>query len=122
MADKKEKAMEAQKKAFLEAMAKTFGNVTASARAVGIDRSTPYKWSENDPDFKEKFNSDLYEESLLDAVEAKLAKLAVQDENPTVLIFLAKTKGKKRGYIEKSETDITSGGKVIRITLPKADE
>jgi len=96
----------ALKKAFLEAMIKTFGNVTASAKAVGISRETPYQWAEKDPEFEKIFKGGVYEEMLLDAVDAKLAKLAVQDENPTVLIFLAKTKGKKRGYVERSEHDV----------------
>jgi len=111
----------ATKKAFFEAMAKTFGNVSASCRAVGIDRSLPYKWEKEDPEFAEKFNSNLYEEMFLDALESKLAKVGLQDENPTVLIFLAKTKGKKRGYIERNETDITSGGEKIHIIMPHAD-
>lgn len=112
----------ALKKAFLETMIKTFGNVTASCKAVGISRQTPYDWADNDPEFSKLFKDGIFEEMLLDAVDAKLAKLAVQDENPTVLIFLAKTKGKKRGYIERVDTDITSGGKTIRITLPGPDE
>ncbi|MCK9592691.1 MAG: Cro/CI family transcriptional regulator [Methanoregula sp.] len=120
MADKKKQVTEATKKAFLQAMVKSFGNVTASCRAVGIDRSTPYQWADKDPEFKEKFNSNMYEETFLDAIEAKLAKLAM-DENPTVLIFLAKTKGKKRGYVERNETDLTTGGKEIKIVLPSAD-
>lgn len=115
---KKASATEASKKAFIDAMKKTFGNISASARAVGVDRTTPYFWAETDPEFKEQFNSNIYEESYLDAIEGKLAKLAM-DENPTVLIFLAKTKGKKRGYVEKTETDITSGGKEIFVTFPK---
>lgn len=114
----KKSVVETRKKAFLEAMLKTFGNISASARAIGVDRTTPYVWAREDPAFAEKLNADIYEETYLDAIEAKLAKLAVQDENPTVLIFLAKTKGKKRGYIEKSETDLTSNGQTILVKLP----
>lgn len=99
-------------------MLKTFGNVTASAKAVGIARETPYQWAEKDPDFAKLFKGGVFEEMLLDAVDAKLAKLAVQDENPTVLIFLAKTKGKKRGYIERQENDLTSNGQTILVKLP----
>lgn len=94
------------KKAFLDAMKKTFGNVTASCNAVGISRPTPYNWAKEDPAFAEQFNSDVYAESYKDAIEAKLAKLGMQDENPTVLIFLAKTKAKDRGYVEKTEIQI----------------
>ncbi len=111
--NKKGISTEATKIAFFEAMSKTFGNVSASCRAVGIDRTLPYRWAKEDPDFELKFNSNIYEEMFLDAIDSKLAKVALQDENPTVLIFLAKTKGKKRGYVEKTETDITTQGEKI---------
>lgn len=97
----------ALKKAFLAAMKKSFGNISASCRAVGIDsRQTIYNWKKEDPKFKEAVESDDYAEDLMDAIEAKLAKLGFQDENPTVLIFLAKTKAKSRGYVEKTEIQI----------------
>ena len=38
----------------------------------------------------------------LDMLDSKLTSLAIK-EHPTVLIFLAKTKGKKRGYVERQE-------------------
>jgi hypothetical protein len=100
------------KAAFLSAMDKTFGNITASAKAVGISRTIVYKWRDKDPKFKERLESSCYEESLLDAIDGKLNKLAVVDENPTVLIFLAKTKGKKRGYIERTEVTGKDGSPI----------
>lgn len=104
MAYKKKEATAATKKAFLEAMYKTFGNITASCRAVGISRGSPYVWAKQDPEFKAMMESREFEEAYLDAIEGKLAKLGLQDENPTVLIFLAKTKAKRRGYVESTET------------------
>jgi len=93
---------EANKKAFLEAMKKTFGNVTQSCNIVGINRTLPYQWEKVDEKFKEQFRSNDWGEMFLDMIEEKLAKLA-DEKNPTVLIFLAKTKGKKRGYVERQE-------------------
>ena len=93
-----------QKRAFLDAMKKTFGNITSSCQAAGIkSRQTPYNWAKKDKAFKKAFESDEYEESLLDAVESKINKLALKDENPQILMFLAKTKGKKRGFVERQE-------------------
>jgi hypothetical protein len=103
----KENETKFKKEAFIEAMFKTYGNVAASARAIGISRATPYVWAKEDPEFKTRFESNDYEEAYLDDIERKLAKLGLQDENPTVLIFLAKTKAKKRGYVESSETKHT---------------
>lgn len=104
MANKKGISQEASKRAFIEAMYKTFGNVSASCRVIGVARKTVYDWAKKDPEFKAQMESKDYEEAYMDAIEGKLAKLGLQDENPTVLIFLAKTKAKKRGYVETQES------------------
>lgn len=118
MANKKGIDQAASKAAFIEAMYKTFGNVSASCRAVGLARSTVYQWRDSDPEFKAQMESKDYEEAYMDAIEGKLAKLGLQDENPTVLIFLAKTKAKKRGYVETQESRHTGipGTTVINVT------
>lgn len=117
MANKKGIDQAVNKAAFLEAMIKTFGNISASCRAIGISRKTIYQWAKEDPEFKADIESDAYQEAYMDAIEGKLAKLGLQDENPTVLIFLAKTKAKKRGYVETQESRHTGipGTTVINV-------
>lgn len=100
---KREKVIQQQKEAFVEAMGRSFGNISSSCKAAGISRSQYYLWRDEDPDFMEKVNSTDYSESFKDAIESKLSKLAIADENPTILIFLAKTKCKDRGYVERQE-------------------
>lgn len=108
----------ALKAAFLSAMEKTFGNITVSAQSVGISRTIVYKWKEKDLKFAAKVESEDYGEMYLDALESKLNKLAFKDENPTVMIFLAKTKGKSRGYIERNELTGKDGKDLIpKITI-----
>ena len=46
-------------------------------------------------------------------------EVAYSDKNPTMLVWLGK---QRLGQREKADTDITSGGKTIRITLPGPDE
>lgn len=101
--------MEAIKKGFCEAMIKTFGNITQSCQIMGISRQTYYNWKTDDAEFKDAVEGEDYEERLLDFIESKLIKQADKD-NTAVLIFMAKTKGKKRGYIEKSEMDLNHSG------------
>jgi hypothetical protein len=105
----------ARKKAFLQAMHKTNGNVTMSAKTADISRQLIYAWKDKDPKFKAEFESNQFEETYKDQIEAKLMKLGLQDENPTILIFLAKTKCKDRGYIERTEL------KVDKETIIKVD-
>ena len=121
MANQKGVDKQASKNAFIEAMYKTFGNVSASCRAIGISRQMPYDWAKTDSDFKAKFESKDFEEAYMDAIEGKLAKVGLQDENPTVLIFLAKTKAKKRGYIESEERKHSGIPAPVNIIVSSSD-
>ena len=117
------KGISTKKIAFLDAMEKTFGNISQSAKIVGISRETPYEWKKKDLNFKKEMESEKYKEIYMDAIEAKLLKVGLIDENPTVLIFLAKTKCKSRGYIEKAEIEVkTDLEPKIKILFPSSEE
>jgi hypothetical protein len=100
------------KKAFIEAYQKSFGNISQSCRAVGISRQTYYNWIEHDRDFDIELKSVEPAELFLDFLESKLIE-RVNKGDTTATIFALKTKGKSRGYIEKTETDITTNGHSI---------
>ena len=91
-----------KKTAFLAKMRATLGNITASCKEAEIDRKTYYNWLEADPDFKQAVE-DINEESV-DFAESSL-KQQIKDGDTTATIFYLKTKGKKRGYVEKTETE-----------------
>ena len=91
-----------KKKAMLEALEKSLGVVTTAAKAIGIDRTTHYKWIENDVLYKEAVES--ISDLALDFAESQLHK-QIQNGEVTSTIFYLKTKGKKRGYIERSEIE-----------------
>tara|TARA_R100000808_G_scaffold16823_1_gene37669 strand:- start:4430 stop:4813 length:384 start_codon:yes stop_codon:yes gene_type:complete len=94
---------EQHKKAILEALEKNLGIVTTACRQVGIGRTTFYDWLKEDEDFKKKV--DEINNVALDFTESKLFKL-IEEQNPTAIIFHLKTKGKKRGYVERIEQDM----------------
>lgn len=79
-------------------------NVTATCKALGINRTTFYNWRKR----SEKLDAMLeeVEESIIDYAESKLVE-HIQEGDTTCLIFFLKTKGKKRGYVEKVEQDVT---------------
>lgn len=90
---------------FLEALDDTGGNIKAACMKSGIkSRNTVYEWMRN-PEFKAEVEA--INESSLDYVESKLMT-AIQQDNITAIIFYLKTKGKKRGYIETIENNITT--------------
>jgi len=92
-----------KKDAMLEALEKSLGIVSTAAKMVGIDRSTHYAWLKADEEYKKAVNS--IQDGVLDFAESHLYKL-VKEGNPAATIFFLKTKGKKRGYIERQEIEV----------------
>lgn len=93
-----------KKKAFLQALEKNLGIVTNTAKAVGIHRSTYYDWYAQDEDFAKA--ADEIQEVAVDFVESKLLK-RISDEDTASILFYLKTKGKHRGYVERTEVQTT---------------
>lgn len=91
-----------KKTVVIEKMKKTLGNITASCEAAQIARTTYYDWYEKDAKFRAAI--DAISESCIDFAESSLMQ-QIKDGNPTSTIFYLKTKGKKRGYVEKIETE-----------------
>ena len=89
-----------KKKAIIEALEKSLGVVTTACKTVGIARSTFYEWYSKDEAFKKEVNG--INDLALDFAESQLHK-QIQDGSTSATIFYLKTKGKKRGYIERHE-------------------
>ena len=103
-----EKAQKAQKtdkkkKDFIESLRNNLGHIADACTAANIGRRTYYNWVADDKEFKE--DVDHIQDSLLDLAETKLLQNIENNEN-TAIIFYLKTKGKKRGYIEKQEVEV----------------
>jgi predicted DNA-binding transcriptional regulator AlpA len=88
------------KRQLVEALEKSLGVVTTAVKIVGIARSTFYEWYNNDEAFKKEVDS--IGDIALDFAESQLHK-QIKDGNSTATIFYLKTKGKRRGYIERQE-------------------
>ena len=83
--------------------AKQLCNITKTCKAVGIDRITFYRWSENDVKFHQAVDD--LEIVRLDFAEDML-NIKMQQGDSTAIIFFLKTKGKHRGYVEKVIQDV----------------
>lgn len=97
---------EQHKRAMLDALEKSLGVVTAACKAVGIGRTTHYLWMQEDAEYKAAVEA--LSDVALDFAESQLHK-QIKDGNSTATIFFLKTKGKKRGYIERQEVEVASG-------------
>lgn len=94
--------MDIQKRAMIEALEKSLGIVTTAAKQVGISRQTHYNWLKEDEKYKEAVDD--IQDIALDFAESKLHK-QIEKEDTIATIFYLKTKGKRRGYIERTEVD-----------------
>jgi hypothetical protein len=101
------------KKALIEPLEKSLGVVTAACKSVGVSRQTYYDYYNSDPEFKKECDS--LDNMALDFAESQLHQ-KIKDGSDTAIIFFLKCKGKKRGYVERTETEIT--GKIIKVITP----
>ena len=91
--------IEHKKKALLEALEKSLGVVTTACKKVGVGRTMFYEY------MKDTLSAKQVEDIAniaLDFAESQLHK-QIQDGNTAATIFYLKTKGKRRGYIERQE-------------------
>ena len=87
----------------LVALEASLGIVSTACREVGIARQTHYRWLDEDKEYKEAVED--ISEMAIDVAESSLHKL-IKAGDTTAIIFYLKTKGKKRGFVEKSELDL----------------
>lgn len=87
----------------LEELKRSMGIVSLACDKANISRTQFYKWLKDDEDFRQKYEE--IEERQIDFVESRLFQ-NIKNGDPTSIIFYLKTKGKKRGYQEKTEIDI----------------
>ena len=90
------------KKELVVALRKHLGIVSSACEALSISRTTYYKYYNKDKAFRDEV--DTIGEHTLDFVESKLFDL-IDNGNVAATIFYMKTKGKRRGYVERQEVE-----------------
>ena len=102
------------KERLLKALESSLGVITTALKATDLSRTNFYKWLKEDEEFAKAVKD--IENIALDFGESQLHK-QIGDGNTSATIFFLKTKGKKRGYIERNEVDLTSGDEPIKINV-----
>jgi hypothetical protein len=107
-----------KKNAMLKALESTLGVVTSACEVVGIDRRTHYRWMNEDEAYRVQVESltdlavDFAESQLFELIKGAHREVSTPDgeviriqdaPNTSATIFYLKTRGKKRGYVERSE-------------------
>jgi hypothetical protein len=99
------------KEAFIIAYKENFGNITIACESAGVGRGQYKAWCEKDPEFRQRLAEIEPEEIMLDFGEHKLMERVAKGDTLATM-FLLKTKGKRRGYIERQE--VAHEGDVVK--------
>lgn len=100
--NKKEDERNPDKDRMIQALETTLGVVTGACKKVGISRQSHYRWMQEDEEYRKAVES--ISDISLDFAESKLFE-QIMEGNVASTIFYLKTKGKRRGYIEKAEIE-----------------
>jgi hypothetical protein len=106
------------KKKMLEALEATLGIVSEAASMIGIHRTTHYLWMNSDPEYKAAVES--IDDLVLDLSESALHK-NIKAGDPASIFFHLKTKGKRRGYIERQQVETRDVTKFEDLTDEELD-
>lgn len=93
-----------KKVAMLKALDFHMGLVSPAARDVGINRNTHYNWTKSDPGYKAEFEQ--IQEATFDFVEGAMLK-KIKAGDTIMTIWYSKTKMKQRGFVERTELEVT---------------
>jgi len=100
------------------ALVRSIGNLTVAAKSLGISRFTIYRRMERSPRIRTVY--DTARESMIDNVESSLYRRALGGD-VTACIFILKTRGKDRGYVERHEISGPNGGPISHVTKSELD-
>ena len=109
-----DKSRHIKKEAMLQSLENSLGVVTVACKQTDTPRSTYYKWLKEDKEFAKSVKE--IENIALDFAESQL-HTQIKDGSTSATIFYLKTKGKKRGYVERQELDVNSGENPFKVSV-----
>lgn len=98
-----------KKQKLIKALEESHGVITNACKKAGISRAQFYRYLNADEKFKTQVED--VQEQAIDFVESELFK-QIKNGNITGQIFYLKTKGKHRGYIEKTQIQQETSGSI----------
>ena len=108
------KTTKQKKELFLSVFEKNGCYIKKAADTVGITRQLFYHWQKNDQKFADTVEE--IREGMIDFVENSLLK-KINEGDTTSIIFFLKTRGKERGYVEKTEQVVEQNTTITEIKI-----
>jgi hypothetical protein len=105
---------------FMRSLRLNLGLVYASSKETGISVEDHNRWMQEDSDYRKQVME--IDGHAIDYVESTLLKL-VEEKNPQAIMFYLKTKGKDRGYVEKTSTsEAKDKGEDLPVDMSREDK
>jgi len=102
------------RKTVLTAIKGSGGVVSTIARKLGVDWHTAKAWIEKSKATERAYADE--EETILDMADSKLYE-AIKSGDLSAVKWIQSTKGKNRGYVQRTESDLTTGGDKIVLSV-----
>jgi len=102
----------------VEAIHEHKGNLAAVGRQFGVTRDAVSKYCLRHPTCGQAYHAAF--ETMLDEAESVLYRKALEGSTPE-LLFLLKTKGRSRGYVERAEVDHSGTIGMYRVDIDDDD-
>lgn len=118
VANPKLKAKKLKQKLFITTFIKNRCMIASTCEEMGITSKCYYEWL-SDEEFADAINDAI--EKLHDRIENVLYEKIEKEKDTTSLIFWLKTKGKKRGYIEKQQLEVNGNVNVKILNIDPFD-
>tara|TARA_R100001163_G_scaffold65000_1_gene60698 strand:+ start:340 stop:693 length:354 start_codon:yes stop_codon:yes gene_type:complete len=116
--ESEQKRTQVSKETLLEALEVSLGIVTDACNKTGLSRTQHYKWYKEDEEYRKAVDS--IDSKFIDFAESHLKK-QIENGSTQATTFFLRTRGRKRGYNEKQEIDLTSGNEPIKININLGD-
>jgi hypothetical protein len=117
--DRRTERTQTNKEKMLDALELSLGIVTEACVKCGLSRTQHYKWYNEDEEYRKAVDS--LDSKFIDFAETHLKK-QIENGSTQATTFFLRTRGRKRGYNEKQEIDLTSGNEPIKININLGDK
>jgi transposase-like protein len=106
--------MKKNQETLIDVFKKKGANISATCNAMNISRQTFYRWLKESPELMQEVEDS--KEALIDNVETKLLS-SINEGNIQAILFYLRTKGKSRGYVERSEITGADGQRLFNVQI-----
>lgn len=101
-----------KKQALYNALKKYFSNISSACEACNVSRGAYYQWYEKDSLFRQMVDD--LRLVLDDNIETVAISKCLNEKDPSLIMFMLRTRLRHRGYAEKTQIEQTGELKIMQ--------